>query len=406
MTSPLAMPRRRALAALGGALGLAAVPLAGAPATAGTGRGVPRDLPGEPRAYRERTPLSVRGADISFTLQLEQAGVRFSDGGAVRPVERILAGHGANYVRLRVWTNPPAGYSDAASALALARRAKRAGMQILLDPHYSDFWADPGHQDTPAAWRGQDLATLAETVRRYTRSLVAAFARQGTPVDMFQVGNEVTNGVLWPTGQIYPGNGQPERWPEFCTLLKAGIRGAREGSPPGHQPRIMIHIDKGGNNGASRYFFDHVLAQGVEFDIIGQSYYAMWHGSLADLKGNMGDLAVRYGRDLLIAETQYPWTLENGDQLSDFVWTASQLPDGALYPATPQGQAGYYEALRDILAGVADQRGLGFLVWEPEWIPGVGWEPGAGNPNDNMTMFDWSGRALPSVDSFRPPSRR
>ena len=144
--------------------------------------------------------LSVRGADISFTLQEEAAGTQYRDlRGRKGSVERILAGSGGNYVRLRVWTDPPAGYSTLDSALTLAKRAKRAGLKVLLDLHYSDFWADPGKQPTPKAWQGQDLPTLAETVRHYTRHAVAAFARQGTPVDMVQVGNEVTSGMLFPT---------------------------------------------------------------------------------------------------------------------------------------------------------------------------------------------------------------
>ncbi len=347
--------------------------------------------------------LRVRGGDISFTLQEEAAGNSFSDRGTVQPLERILARHGANFVRLRIWTDPPPGYSDEAAALTLARRAKKAGLAVLLDLHYSDFWADPGHQNTPAAWQGQDLPTLAATVRDYTRKVVADFARQGTPVDMIQVGNEVTAGFLWPTGQIYQADG--EHWPEFTTLLKAGIAGARAGNPR-HRLEVMVHIDRGGDNGGSRYFLDHVLAQGVRFDVIGQSYYPMWHGSLADLRSNLNDLATRYGKDIVVAEAAYPWTLENGDQLGNFVFSADQLPDGAAYPATPQGQAAYFEALRSVLGQVPGGHGAGFLDWEPEWIPGVGWEPGAGNPNDNLTMFDFQGAALPSLQSFRPPGGR
>jgi arabinogalactan endo-1,4-beta-galactosidase len=131
----------------------------------------------------------------------------------------------------------------------------------------------------------------------------------------------------------------------------------------------------------------------------------MWHGSLADLSANLGDLATRYGKDLVVAETQYPWTLENGDDLGNFVWEGTTLPDGDRFPATPAGQAGFYQALRDVLAGVPGGRGAGFLVWEPEWIPGVGWEPGAGNPNDNMTLFDFTGAALPALTAMRPRGR-
>jgi arabinogalactan endo-1,4-beta-galactosidase len=344
--------------------------------------------------------LSVRGADTSFTLQEEAAGNQFSDHGRAASVYRILADNGATYVRLRVWVNPPAGYSDEANALAQAKLARRAGLHVLLDLHYSDFWADPGHQDTPAAWQGQDLPTLADTVRRYTRSVVTDFARQGTPVDMVQIGNEVTAGMLWPVGQLYLPDGT-QQWVQFATLLKAGIAGAHAGNPRGHKLSVMIHIDRGGDNGGAVWFYDHIAAQGVRFDVIGLSYYPFWHGSLAALQANLNDLATRYGKDIVVAETAYPWTTGDGDSTANFFTSNDQLPDGTLYPATPAGQAGYFQALRDILAQVPGGHGAGFLDWEPEWIPGVGWEPGAGNPNDNLTMFDWQGAALPSVRAFR-----
>ncbi|WP_345713044.1 arabinogalactan endo-1,4-beta-galactosidase, partial [Kineococcus glutinatus] len=332
-------------------------------------------------------------------LQLEAAGVRFSDGGRVRPVERILRSHGANWVRLRTWVNPPAGYSDLAATTELARRAKRAGMQVLLDLHYSDFWADPAHQSTPAAWAGQDLPTLAATVRRYTRDTVTALERAGARVDMVQVGNEVTAGMLWPLGQVYR-TATPD-WAGFTTLLKAGIAGVRDASGRGGRIPVMVHVDRGGDNGGSRWFFDHVLAEGVRFDVIGQSYYPFWHGSLQDLRANLTDIAARYDKDVVLVETAYPWTLENGDHLENLIRDVSQLPDAGTYPATPQGQAAYFETVRQVLLDVPGGRGLGFFAWEPEWVPGVGWAPGEGNPNDNLTMFDRSGAALPSLAAFR-----
>ncbi len=344
----------------------------------------------------------VRGADISFTLQEEAVGKSYRDGWAVLPIERILAGRGANFVRLRVWTNPPAGYSTLSSALTLARRARQAGLKVLLDLHYSDFWADPSKQPTPDAWAGQNLAALATTVHNYTRDAVAAFARQGTPIAMIQVGNEITAGMLWPLGQIYRSDG--EHWAEFSTLLRAGIAGARAGNPAGNPLQVMVHIDRGGNNGDARYFYDHIRAQGVQFDVIGLSYYPMWHGSLAAMQANLNDLANRYGKDLILAEVSYPWTLRNGDQLGNFVTSNSQLPDAARFPASQSGQAAYFEQLRSILAAVPGGRGAGFFDWEPGWIPGVGWSPGEGNPNDNLTMFDFSGNALPSLRAFRSGS--
>ncbi|GAA3818728.1 hypothetical protein GCM10022226_44050 [Sphaerisporangium flaviroseum] len=348
--------------------------------------------------------LRIRGADLSFTLQEYAAGARYRDRAhtRVRPVEEILAGHGANHCRLRLWVDPPAGWSDLPSAIEMARRARRAGLKVLLDLHYSDFWADPAHQTTPKAWQGQDLATLAATVHDYTRTTLQRFARAGAPVDMVQIGNEVTAGMLWPVGQLYTSDGL-QHWDEFTTLLKAGIQGARDASTDHRPVKVMVHIDRGGDLGGSRWFFDHILDAGVEFDVIGESYYPFWHGSLADLRATLDDHAVRYGKDIVVVETAYPWILGNGDDLENLFVDAATLPDGDRFPPTPAGQAAYFEALRQVLLRVPDRRGAGFICWSPEWIPGVGWEPGAGNPNDNLTMFDWTGTGLPSLAAFRPP---
>lgn len=338
------------------------------------------------------------GADLSFELEEERVGNKFTDlDGQVLPPHQIMRRHGANYARLRLWVDPPGGYNNLASDLAMAKRIKAAGMKLLLNIHYSDFWADPGKQIIPRAWQGQDLTTLERTVENYTRQVIAAFAAQGTPVDMVQIGNEITNGILWPLGKVEGNQG----WDSFVALLKAGIRGAIKGSPPNHRPRIMLHIDQGGNNKVCRNFFDHIIAEDVPFDIIGLSYYPFWHGSLSDLRQNVNDLATRYGKDIIIVETQYPWTLENGDDTPNFVWTESQLPAG--YPASPRGQISFVNDLLSILAQVPGDHGAGIFYWEPEWIPGVGWEPGAGTPNDNLTLFDFRGRALPSIKIYGNP---
>jgi arabinogalactan endo-1,4-beta-galactosidase len=346
---------------------------------------------------------AVRGADISFTLQLERAGVRFRHHGRVAPIERILREAGGNWVRLRVWTDPPAGYSTLESAIALGRRAKKAGLKVLLNLHYSDFWADPAHQTTPAAWQGQDLTQLAATVNDYTRRCVETMAKAGAPVDMVQVGNEITAGMLWPLGQIYATD-TPD-WDGFVTLLKAGIAGVRTARVR-RRPAVMVHIDRGGDNGGARWFYDHVLERGVELDEIGLSYYPFWHGPIDDLQANLVDLAGAYGKPLTVVEASYPWTLENGDDLENHIDVASELPDAERWPATPAGQAAYFRALRAVFAQVPDGLGRGFFTWEPEWVPGVGWTPGEGNPNDNLTLFDFSGRALPGLDVASSPRRR
>ncbi|HMG56850.1 MAG TPA: glycosyl hydrolase 53 family protein, partial [Kofleriaceae bacterium] len=165
-------------------------------------------------------------------------------------------------------------------------------------------------------------------------------------------------------------------------------------------PRIVIHFDQGGDNAFSRVFFDRVVQQGVPFDVIGLSYYPFWHGTITQLRTNIDDLATRYSKDVMIVETQYGWTLQNGDSLGDFLWQDSQLIPG--YPATPGGQIGFVSDLVSALAAVPGGRGTGIFYWQPEWIPGVGWTPGAGTPNDNLTMFDFTGRALPAVQFIDP----
>jgi arabinogalactan endo-1,4-beta-galactosidase len=336
------------------------------------------------------------GHDMSFAVQEAAIGSTYTDRGVEGLPESILADHGANYVRLRIWTDPPGGYSDLDSVLEMARRAHAVGMRILLDFHYSDFWADPQKQPTPAAWADQDLTTLAGTVRAYTRDVLDALAAQGTPADMVQIGNEIRNGMLWPTGFIDWSTG--DGWDNLGTLLRAGAQGVREAAGP--TPKIVIHFDQGGDNWASRWFYDHVVDQRVPFDVIGLSYYPFWHGTIAQLRTNMNDLARRYGKEVQIVETQYGWTLQNGDNLGNFLWQDSQLVPG--YPATPNGQLTFLFDLQSAVAAVPEGMGTGIFYWQPEWIPGVGWEPGAGTPNDNMTLFDFSGRALPSVQYTNP----
>jgi arabinogalactan endo-1,4-beta-galactosidase len=337
----------------------------------------------------------VLGHDLSTLQQLESIGKQFSDHGRVQPLERIVAQHGATYVRERLWVNPPAPFNDLPHVLKMARRIKEAGMKLLLDFHYSDFWADPGKQYTPQSWQGQDLPTLANTVYNYTRDVLEQLARQGTPADLVQTGNEVTDGMLWPLGQIYVGSEQ--HWVEFTTLLKAAIAGARDGGR--HTDlRVMVHIDRGGDNGGSVWFYDHILAQGVDFDVIGLSYYPFWHGPLSALQANLNDLSPRYNKDIVVVETAYPWTLADGDGYPNSIDASTPL--GTDYPPTPEGQSGFLRNVLGILGQVPNGRGRGLVYWEPGWIPGVGWEPGAGDAWDNMTLFDFEGKALSSIQVY------
>ncbi len=348
-----------------------------------------------------------RGADLSFTPQEIAAGAHFTDRGRQASPVTIMRDHGANYVRMRLWVNPPPGYSNLSSDLSLARQVRAAGMKIYLDVMYSDFWADPQHQNIPAAWQGQDLAQLTQTVRAYTQQVVGAFARQGTPVDMVAIGNEIRNGILWPVGQVDPSTGAG--YDALATLLKAGVAGARAANPPGHKLLVMMHYDQGGNNQLSQAFYQNLISRGVPFDVIGLSYYPFFHGTISQMRANVDALATQFGKPIVIAETQYAWTLANGnsaagDSTGDFVWEPSLLSAG--YPATPGGQLSFVTDELSILAQVPGGLGAGLFYWAPEWIPGVGWEPGTGvgSPNVNLTLFDFQGRALPSIGIFGNPA--
>jgi len=347
------------------------------------------------------------GADLSFTPQELAAGATFTDHGRKASPVTIMRDNGANYVRMRVWVDPPPGYSDLASDLALARAVHAAGMKIYLDIMYSDFWADPTKQNIPAAWAGQDLAQLTATVQSYTQQVIGAFAHQGTPVDMVSIGNEIRNGILWPVGEVDPTTGAG--YDNLATLLKAGVAGARAATPPGHKLLVMMHYDQGGNNQLSQAFYQNLVSRGVPFDVIGLSYYPFFHGTISAMRQNVDALATQFHKPIVIAETQYAWTLANGnnaigDSTGDFVWETSQISAG--YPASPGGQLSFVTDELSILAQVPDGLGAGLFYWAPDWIPGVGWEPGAGigSPNVNLTLFNFEGAALPSIGIFRNPA--
>lgn len=351
---------------------------------------IPEDADDAPVALR------IRGADVSFTLQEEAAGnvVRGPDGPA--PIEQVLAGHGATTVRLRLWVDPPAGTSDLPAALELARRARAAGLEVALVLQYSDTWADHSVQGTPAAWAGLSLDELARTVREYSRDVVAAFAEQGTPVAVVQVGNEIDGGLLWPVGHLATAG-----WDAVAQLVAAGIAGAREGGGE-RPPEVMVHRTAGQDTATVLSFVTELGARGVHPDLVGLSYYPWWNGSLARLQHTLDAVSEQFDVDVALAETAHPWTLADGDAEPNAVTSASQLPDGDVHPPTPAGQAAWAEALRQVLLAVPGGHGAGFLFWEPGWLPGVEAVPGTGSAYDNTTLFSWDGDPLPALAALRP----
>src|SRR5262249_35575299 len=221
------------------------------------------------------------GADLSFLKWAEDRGTVFKDEGKARPALRIFKDHGYNWVRLRLFHSPKSLPNGLDYTIALAKAAREQGFKFLLDFHYSDTWADPGKQFTPAAWKAKSHEELVRAVFEYTQDTIAALRAAGVPPDMVQLGNEVIHGMLWPDGQL------PGRGTTFAELVKAGIRGVEAGRGEGPCPRIMIHIDRGADRRGTRAFFDRLNSYQVAYDVIGQSYYPWWHGSLLDLRENL-----------------------------------------------------------------------------------------------------------------------
>ncbi len=240
------------------------------------------------------------GADISFLPELENKGQKFYYNGIEVDALNLLQQHGINYIRLRLFVNPenPKGYSpekgycNLPNTLAFAKRVKDAGLNILLDFHYSDYWADPQQQNKPLAWQNCSFEQLTDSVKNYTIKVLEAFKAQGLMPEMIQIGNEINHGMLWPDGHI----SNPD---QLAELLKAGIEGAR--SVDANVP-LMMHVALGGQNQEAVFWFDNMVARGVEFDIIGLSYYARWHGTLDDLNFNLNDLIKRYNKPVNVVE--------------------------------------------------------------------------------------------------------
>jgi beta-galactosidase len=263
--------------------------------------------PGTPHQVTPKVKRSVKpqigkmiGADISFLPQLEARGVKFSDNGKEGDAIEVMKQHGFNYVRLRIFHNPAAdsgyspqkGFCDLAHTLEMAKRVKAVGMKLLLDFHYSDYWADPEKQYKPSAWKGLRFPQLRDSVKSYTREVISKLKAQGTTPDMVQIGNEINHGMIWPEGHI--GN-----LDSLAQLIQSGIDGVLSVDP---SIAIMLHIALGGQHDESVFFFDNMLARGIKFDVIGMSYYPKWHGTLDDLRNNLMRMARRYEQPIILVE--------------------------------------------------------------------------------------------------------
>jgi arabinogalactan endo-1,4-beta-galactosidase len=317
------------------------------------------------------------GADLSFMKQAEDAGFVFKEDGEGKPCLQIFTEHGYNWIRLRLFHTPTRLPNNLEYTIALAKDAKDRGMKFLLDYHYSDTWADPGKQFLPVAWEDLSHDELVDSVFEYTKATMIAFREAGAFPEMVQVGNEISNGMLWPDGKL------PEGWDNFAELVQAGINGVYASCGNNPCPDIMIHIDKGGNRDFTERWFDKFHSYGIKYDVIGQSYYPWWHGSLLDLRECLNWTAKAYEKDIIVVEAAYNYMpREYVDTLAPF-------------PETPEGQREWLEEVNRVVLAVPDNRGCGLMWWEP-----------ASSRGGTRSFFDKEGNVQPVIHVFDKYARK
>lgn len=364
----------------------------------------------------------ILGIDASTYLEELDHGARYFDGAEqIDPLDAFAA-NGVDHMRIRIWNDPfgpggepyLAGGCDLDNYIRLGRLARSKGYKLLMDLHYSDFWADPGKQTIPKGWSGLGLEGLERAVHDFTRDCLTAAARAGAAPELVQIGNEITNGMLWPVGRLeLPGGGRGN-YDAFCRLVGAGCRAVRETLPGA---RIVLHLERSNDAAVYQEFFSEMERHGIDYDIIGASYYPCWHGTPEELFANLA--ACRsFGKELMVMELGYGFTTEGyrlGDGTCRLVIDAERAYVPGFterYPVTPEGQAAF---VRDILAQARENGISGVFYWEPLWLPGEGicWasesgqcyigEEGKPTANEwaNQCLFDYAGRKLPAFDEYR-----
>ena len=394
-------------------------------AAAGTG-GVGQAVPATPGITVEQVvgmPEDfITGVDVSSVLALEESGVVFRDGsGQPSDLFELLADAGVNYVRVRVWNDPfdaeghgyGGGNVDVARAVEIGSRATEAGMRVLVDFHYSDFWADPGKQQAPKAWADLTVDQKVDAVGTFTAESLAAFEAAGVDVGMVQIGNETNNAVAGVTG-----------WTDMSRVFSAGSAAVRDVLP---DALVALHFTNPETAGRYATTAAQLDANGVDYDVFASSYYPFWHGSLENLTTVLSDVATTYGKQVMVAETSWNHTFADGDGHPNTIRADSGFTQ---YPASVQGRAW---AVRDVMQAVVDvgAAGIGVFYWEPAWLPvgppseleanqvlwetyGSGWATSyageydpedagqwyGGTSWDNQALFDVQGRPLESLQVF------
>ncbi len=366
----------------------------------------------------------IRGMDASSVLVEENSGVTYYNyDGEEQDVFMTLAQSGVNYIRIRVWNDPydengngyGGGNNDVATAIALGKRATQYGMKVCIDFHYSDFWADPKRQHAPKAWEGMSGEEKCDALYEFTRISLKEILDAGVDVGMVQIGNEINNGMA---GEVF--------LPTVTDLLKSGSRAVREISKKyGKDIKIVVHYTNIEDNGSIDGLVSNLSHADLDYDMIGLSYYPFWDGSSENMQKVAKHIREAYGKEVVIAETSYCYTSEDGDGSGNSLAGTDDLVDG--YPASVQGQA---SMIRDICAAANEVGAAGVFYWEGTWIPvgnatadnspiwekyGSGWASSyaadydpddaglyyGGCSWDNQAMFDFNGYPLASLNVFK-----
>ncbi len=363
----------------------------------------------------------ILGIDVSTYLEELDHGAKYYRGNTeIDPLDAFVD-NGVDYMRIRVWNDPKspdgvpylAGNCDIENYVKLGRLAKSKGYKLLMDLHYSDFWADPGKQMIPKAWVGYGIDRMVDAVYAFTKECLETAVREGVAPTLIQVGNEITNGILWPIGKLEI-DGKRGNYANFCRLIDAGCRACREVTP---EARIILHLERSNDKVVYREFFTEMAKAGIDYDIIGASYYPYWHGTPDELFENLNACRA-FGKEIMIMELGYGFTYRGyilGGEERRLVIDAkrSNIPGITdKYPISPEGQAQF---VKMIMSKARENNIGGVFYWEPLWLPGEGicWaseagqsyihEEGKSTSNEwaNQCLFDYEGRILPAFDEFK-----
>lgn len=384
----------------------------------------PEDSPVYVEAVEGISDDFIRGMDASSVLVEENSGVVYYNfDGEEQDVFQTLAEAGVNYIRLRVWNDPydengngyGGGNNDVKTAVELGKRATKYGMKVCIDFHYSDFWADPKRQHAPKAWEGMTLEEKTEALYNYTKDSLKELLDAGVDVCMVQIGNEINYGM---SGETESDN--------VLALLKSGSKAVREVSEENKQEiEIVVHYTKINESKKLYQLVKNLNDGGLDYDTIGLSYYPFWDGSMKNMQNVVKTIREEYGKKVVIAETSYCYTSEDGDGSGNSLKGTDDLVDG--YPATVQGQT---SMIRDVIAAANEAGASGVFYWEGVWLPvgkatennspiwekyGSGWASSyasdydpedaglyyGGCSWDNQAFFDFEGHPLASLNLFK-----